>query len=221
MKSLYSKFSSIKLEEIELDIINSINLITEDIKSNMDVLVKSKNIILDLIKHPFYTDKNQLVSKYHLFSPYMMDLITRSGYSSILEEGGLGLLSEVMKENFPEMKVTFNNINENILNFSKWRFNRNGLDINNNLDLSYDIIVSDGYIQYFEEEIQNNIIKSYIDRLSKNGLLCLLIDITGENIETPLKKNVDITNIHYIIEQSDMVCIYGKNTFSSLWKKMI
>ena len=60
-----------------------------------------------------------------------------------------------------------------------------------------------------------------IDITSKNGLLCLLVDISGENPEFPLKKNVDILRIHSILEQSDMVCIYGKNTFSSLWKKMI
>ena len=59
-----------------------------------------------------------------------------------------------------------------------------------------------------------------INNLNKDGTICLLVDLAGESASV-LYNNVNIVDIHSILEYSDMVCIYGKNTFSSIWKKMI
>lgn len=229
----YSEYSGINIDIVESNISNCSNLISNEInesnlyeKNTIDILVDSKNLIYDIIKYPFNTDKAQLLAKYQLFSPYMMNLIISSGYSSFLEYlGGIGVLSEIIKENLIHSKVTFNSINTNIANFSKWRFDKKGLDISTigyiDKKMNYDVVVSDGFLQYLDSKEQEDLTQSMIDITSKNGLLCLLVDISGESPEAPLKKNVDILKIHSILEQSDMVCIYGKNTFSSLWKKMI
>lgn len=221
----YSEYSGIDIAIIESNIFNSKELINNDLKTinNIDVLIDSKNLIYDIIKYPFNVDKDQIIAKYQLFSPYMMNLIISSGYNSFLEYmGGLGVISEIIKENFPHSNITFNSINDEIKKFSKWRFDKKGLDISVDiLDGKYDVIISDGFLQYLDSNSQEHITQSMISMVSKNGLLCLLVDISGESPESPLKKSVDILKIHSILEQSDMVCIYGKNTFSSLWKKMI
>jgi hypothetical protein len=230
----YSEYSGKSVDILESNISICNKLITEEIssyqknreKSTIDILVDSKNLIYDIIRYPFNIDKAHLLAKYQLFSPYMMNMIISSGYTSFLEYmGGVGVLSEIIKENLINSKVTFNSINNEIFHFSKWRFEKKGLDISTigyiDKDKNYDVVVSDGFLQYLDSPDQEYLVQSMIDITSKNGLLCLLVDISGENPESPLKKNVDILRIHSILEQSDMVCIYGKNTFSSLWKKMI
>lgn len=221
----YSEYSGIDSEIINSNILNSKELLNNDLLTlnTIDLLVDSKNLIYDIIKYPFNVDKSQILGKYQLFSPYMMNLITTSEYSTFIEYmGGLGVLSEIIKENLSNVKVTFNSINMEISDFAEWRFSKKGLDISTNFtNVTYDVVVSDGFLQYLDSDSQENLVISMIDITSKNGLLCLLIDISGEDAEAPLKKNVDIIKIHSILEQSDMVCIYGKNTFSSLWKKMI
>lgn len=229
----YSEYSGNSIETIESNISNCNSLINDElnaykhyVRSTIDIIVDSKNLIYDIIKYPFNTDKAKLLAKYQLFSPYMMNLIISSGYFSFLEYlGGIGVLSEIIKENLPHSKVTFNSINNEITKFSKWRFDKKGLDVSTigyvDTEIKYDVVVSDGFLQYLDFNDQCYLVQTMIDITSKNGLLCLLVDISGESSESPLKKNVDILYIHSILEQSDMVCIYGKNTFSSLWKKMI
>lgn len=222
----YVEYSGKDISEIEHNVLNIKEIINNDILSfenNIDLLIDSKNLIYDIIRYSFNTEKSQILAKYQLFSPYMMSLITSSGYNNFLEYmGGMGILSEIIKENIPSSSVTFNSINNEISNFAKWRFDKKGLNISvESLLREYDVIISDGFLQYLDSDGQENLLNMMINMTSKNGLLCLLIDISGEDVNYPLKKNVDILNIHSILEQSDMVCIYGKNTFSSLWKKMI
>ena len=117
------------------------------------------------------------------------------------------------------MNVTYANIDCDEFQFTKWRINIFKKDVRllelNSFKINdmYDIIVSDGVIQNFDENIQIGMITNMMTKVNRNGILCLLIDLSGNN--------VDIINLHQILEQSDMVCIYGKNTYSSIWKKII
>ena len=194
----------------------------------MWLLKNSKNLIYDSFKVNFNIDKPTLRDKLSLFSPQMVSLITNSNYSTFLEYmGGTGILSELIKELSPSMNVTYSNVNSDMYNFFEWRINNYNHDINLlllddelQIENNYDVIVSDGNLQFFEEEIQIKIVNNLLDKVNKDGILCLLADIAGKE-SSPLYHGVDIVKIHSILEYSDMVCIYGKNTFSSIWKKMI
>jgi len=196
MIELYSQYSGLTIEEI------------------------GKDPLLQYLKPGFYSDRSIMISKYHLMSPHMLTLITNSHYRSCVEyAGGVGLISEVIKDNSPLINVTYANIDNDEFRFTKWRVNTTGKDVRLlelstfKLNDSYDVIISDGVVQNFNESIQIDIIENMIDKVNRNGIICLLIDLS--------RNNVDIIKLHQVLEQSDMICIYGKNTYSSIWKKMI
>jgi len=225
MKQEYSEYSGLSIEELDLNI--GSNQIEQD-KDYMWLLKNSKNLIYDSFKVNFNIDKPTLRDKLSLFSPQMISLITNSNYSTFLEYmGGTGILSELIKELSPSMNVTYSNVNSDMYKFFEWRINNYNHDINLlllddelQIENNYDVIVSDGNLQFFEEETQIKIVNNLLDKVNKDGILCLLADIAGKE-SSPLYYDVDIVKIHSILEYSDMVCIYGKNTFSSIWKKMI
>jgi hypothetical protein len=168
----YSEYSGKSVDTLESNISICNKLITEEIssyqknreKSTIDILVDSKNLIYDIIRYPFNIDKAHLLAKYQLFSPYMMNMIISSGYTSFLEYmGGVGVLSEIIKENLIDSKVTFNSINNEIFHFSKWRFEKKGLDISTigyiDKDKNYDVVVSDGFLQYLDSPDQEYLVQ--------------------------------------------------------------
>lgn len=175
---------------------------------------------LQYLKPGFYSDRNIMINKYQLMSPQLLTLVMNSNYRSCLEyAGGIGVLSELIKETSPLMNVTYANVDCDEFRFTKWRINTFKNDVrlleldSFKINDTYDIIISDGVVQNFSEDIQVEMISNMKDKVNKNGILCLLIDIS--------RNNVDIINLHQILEHSDMVCIYGKNTYSSIWKKII
>ena len=221
----YCKFSGIEREEFDMNF-SSLEESIQD--SNYDVILKGgKNATYLSFKLEFNTNTYSLESKLSLFSPQMLPLIS-SGYSTFLEHmGDFGVLSEIIKIKCPEMSVTYSNVESDIYHFVKWRFETDNIDIktyqlddNYRIYNKYDIIVSDGKLQFFTEDKQVKIVKNIVDNLNPNGIFCLLVDLSGKS-SSPLNNDVNITNIHSVLEDLDVVCIYGKNTFSSVWKKMI
>ena len=228
----YSEYSGIGLDEI----VNNINNYSENISKDIikfrsivgdSLLYNSKNLIYDSIKLEFNIDKDKMVEKYKLFSPHMLSMIVNSNYKSLLDYMGLGTLSELIKDIDESIKVTYTNVDSDIYNFIKWRFKKYNLDISvKELSIdyliqdSYDVIVSDGNLHLFSGKKQIEIVDSMVEKLNNNGLFCLLVDISPANSNV-LSYGVDIINIHSVLEQSDMICIYGRNTFSSIWKKII
>ena len=171
-------------------------------------------------------DKQLLINKLKLFSPHLLSLIYKSDIKTCLEHiGGFGILSEIIKENNPHIEVTYSNNEGDMFRFVNWRYDKYQNDIKTLLleDFkiidTYDVIISDGVLQYFSPSKQLGIISNIKNSLSKGGLLGLLIDISGSDESKPLYHDVDIVKTHSFLEYSDMICIYGKNTFSSLWKK--
>lgn len=230
LKQDYSEYSNTSLEEIEVSISNSDDTNLSNIDSNKYsfYLKNSTGIIFDLFKIGFNFNKDLLKNKLLLFSPQMISIIHNSNYETCLEHiGGFGIMSELVKEISPVTKVTYSNIDSDLLKFVSWRQKKYNQDINILkldddffINEMYDLIISDGVLQYFNSEKQVDIIKNMINNLNKDGTICLLVDLAGESASV-LYNNVNIVDIHSILEYSDMVCIYGKNTFSSIWKKMI
>jgi len=196
MIEIYSKYSGLSIDEIK------------------------NNPQLQYLNPGFYSDRNIMIGKYQLMSPHMLGLVLVSHYRTCIEyAGGVGLLAEVIKESSPLMNVTYANIDCDEFRFAKWRINDLKKDVrllelsSYHINDTYDVIISDGVVQNFEKDIQIEMVSNMMEKVNKNGILCLLIDLS--------KDNVNIVDIHQILEQSNMVCIYGKNTYSSVWKKII
>lgn len=229
----YAEFKSISIEELNNKIINSTNLLVEDINryrnvgdNKMDYLFyNSVNLPLEVIKVPFNIDLNSMIAKYSLFSPYLLQLLNGNEYKRFLEfMGGTSILSEYVSSLGKE--VTYASVESEMFNFVKWRVNNRRLNIkvkevarNFKLDENYDFIVSDGVLQLFNENDQLQIIESMYNSLNKGGVLAILVDWSGSK-ENPINYDIDVTKLHDYLDRKDMVCIYGKNNFSSLWKKM-
>lgn len=223
MKQDYCSFSSLTIDELENNIINSSKeILTTDGNSFLYNLKNNKNLIYQAFKSYDNTDLYELASKINFFSPHMLRIISSSNYKSCLEYlGGFGVMSELMLEVNSKLNVTYSNIDSEILDFTKYRIGNkiSILKLNNNcyINNKYDIIISDGNLQYFSKKDQQSIINNLSDNLNPDGMLCLLIDISGKK-SSPLYHDVDIDIIHSNMS-NDLKCIYGKNTFSSLWKK--
>ncbi len=135
---------------------------------------------LQYLKPGFYSDRNIMISKYQLMSPQLLTLVMNSHYRSCLEyAGGIGVLSELIKETSPLMNVTYANVDCDEFRFTKWRIN-----IFKNLSPSmstvrlleldsfkindtYDIIISDGVVQNFNSDIQIEILKIILNKVIK------------------------------------------------------
>jgi hypothetical protein len=233
MLNEYAEFKSISIDELNTRISNSGSLLLNDIKkyrevgeNKMDYLFyNSLNLPLEIIKLPFSIDLNSMINKYSLFSPYLLQLLNSSEYNKVLEfMGGTSLFSEFVSGMGKE--VTYASPESEMFNFVKWRVSNRNLNIkikevarDFKLYETYDFIMSDGVLQLFNDEEQYNILESMTNSLNKGGVLALLVDWSGSE-ENPLNYDIDVSKLHDYLDRKDLVCIYGKNTFSSLWKKM-
>lgn len=217
-----SEFCGLSTESILKNIKDLKILLSQDKKEYKDNFIQeSHNLIYDVVQHNFNVDKLRIATKFNTFSPQMLSIIFESNYTSFLDLGGVGILSEVIKEMKPSIKVDFSNENKFISDFVKYRFEKYSLNINitESIHDNYDIIVSDGVLQLYDDFQQVKNINKIKNKLNNNGLFCLLVDLSGSK-GNPVYNDVDILKLHSILEM-DMICIYGKNTFSSVWKKII
>ena len=208
MISEYSTYKGISVEEIKSKINSSL-----DIDS-----IYSEELIFDTFKIGFNLDKQSLLSKYHAFSPQLIDFFFNLNIRSFLEIGiSFGLFSDLMIEFNPNILVDYLNPNNEIKDFSKTIISKK-VNIIDSIEKKYDAILCDGYVQYFSDKEQVSLITKLSDSINYNGVIGLLIDLGGKSY---LREDVDINKLHSIMDDKGLVCLYGKNTFSSIWKKCI
>ena len=156
--------------------------------------------------YEFNLDEEKIKSKYNLFSPQFFHLI--KGYKSFIEwGGGFGFITKVVKSLHDDMECSFFIKDIDILKFIRYKLD---IDVIYEINKKYDVIVSDGLLHYLDEDSQIEVLNQMITYLNKGGIICLMFDIN----------QVDVCKIHSILENSEMICIYGKNTFSSIWMRM-
>lgn len=217
----YLKYSNININEFNYNISNVNSIIIEEKNKLFDFYKNSNKLIFDILKLEFNINKKQFLNKINLFQPYLLTTILDVDYKSSIEYmSGLGMFSELMKDINPYVDVTYYNDNIEMMNFTKWRMKNKNLNISYEINGKYDIVFIDGSIQYFEKDDQYKVIEKSTELVNDNGILSLLIDISGKK-NNSINNDVDIVSLHNYIENRDMICIYGRNTFSSIWKKII
>src|SRR5574343_574080 len=101
-----SEFCGLSIESILKNIKNLKIILSQDKKEYKDNFIQeSYNLIYDVVQHDFNTDKLRIATKFNTFSPQMLSIIFESDYTSFLDLGGVGILSEVIKEMKPSIKV--------------------------------------------------------------------------------------------------------------------
>lgn len=207
-------------QSINIDNFNSYN-------STYEFYEKSDTYIYDLLYNNISIQ--QLSSKIKLFSPDFFKMITNPTYKSFMEfGGGVGLFCEIIKSIRPDFNVNYFDIKSKVSDFATWRFNKRKINVNVNIidqdnptiEGSYDVIFTDAVIEHIEENKQISYIRKLSRCVNTNGMMCLIVDLEGKNDKMPMHFNVNIINIHNTLEQSHMVCVYGRNTFSSIWIKV-
>ena len=186
----------------------------------------SDNYIFDLLQNNL--SKQKLINKINLFSPLLFSKVMNSDYKSFLEfGGGLGLFCEIIKELRPDLEVNHVDIKSKVFDFAKFRYNKRNIEVNQILipqddfefNKKYDIIFTDAVIEHLPTEQQVYYINKLSSYVNDGGLFIPLIDLSGSEESMPMHNDVDINFLHNILEDNGLSCLYGRNTFSSIWKK--
>lgn len=184
---------------------------------------KSKYYIYDLLS--FNYNHLSVINKLNCFNPLIFELMKKHSGKDFLEfGGGIGVVCEIAYK--LGKNVTYLDIPGQVFDFATWRFKKYNLPINiicshpNHLSLNqkYDLIFSDAVIEHvINPQATINTLCQYV---KNNGLLILLLDLSGHNEEYPMHQDIDIVPIHQIIENNCFVNISGKNSFCSIWRKI-
>ena len=225
----YSEYSGLSLEQIVKNTEISKIINCEDFHKKGDPKLfyeTSDTYIYDLL-HANH-DENLLTRKIDTFSPgFLYDVSSRKSGNFLEFGGGLGVFCEIIKKR-TNLDVTYCDIKTRISDFTLWRYDKYKVPISSliipqedfSLPEKYDVIFTDAVIEHLPSDQQEAYIRKLGSHLKTSGVLCLLIDLEGHNEEMPMHNDVDIMKLHSLLQEDGLICVYGKNTFSSRWVKL-
>jgi len=168
--------------------------------------------------------KQALQKKLQRFTPFILDSIRNHPGHCLLEfGGGTGVFCEIAQDLGKE--VTYIDIPGQHFEFAKWRFAKYGIPVRMLetipgklcLGESYDIIFTDAVMEHLADPYTTAAELSA--HLNPGGLLIMLIDLSGEDKEMPMHKDVDIERLHQRLLQTGLINFYGLRHFASIWSK--
>lgn len=139
--------------------------------------------------------------------------------------GGVGAVCSIAATLFDD--VTYIDLETNITDFARYRFRTRNEAVqmviipSNDFTLprSYDIICTDAVWEHLPPHQQIGYLAKVVSYLNSHGVLIFLVDLSGESPDMPMHFNVDIGLLHYLLTYMGMQCMYGHNTFASVWQK--
>jgi len=229
----FAEFSGLSIPEIERRIFVHHTLAGEEWhnvvgqefnQKSQEFYKNSSYYIYDLLSVNY--NKTALISKLNSICPGMLNLIRQHPGKDFLEfGGGTGLFCEQVFN--LGKNVTYLDIPGQVLNFAKWRFAKYQLPIDLicsqpdclKLDRSFDIIFSDAVFEHLIDPEQ--VLSELCDHTKPDGLIILLIDLSGHTEEFPMHREIDIIALHQLIRAKGFVNLVGENSFCSIWQKQI
>ncbi|MDD5775223.1 MAG: methyltransferase domain-containing protein [Candidatus Omnitrophica bacterium] len=183
----------------------------------------SEYYIYDLLS--YNPGKEKLIAKLNRFNPEIIKLVREHPGKEFLEfGGGTGLFCEIACE-FGK-HVTYLDVPGKISDFAQWRFNKYGIradiiivDPVMPLELNgqYDIIFTDAALEHVVDPVQ--VAGELSSHVRDNGLLVLLIDLSGPSDKFHMHRACDIQAIHGAVKSSGLRNLFGEHTYCSAWKK--
>lgn len=225
----YVEFSGEDINNIIIRIMSSQEINKSDFNSyqnSIEFYEKSDSYIYDVLSNNL--SRQKLINKINLFSPNLFAKMMNKNYKSFLEfGGGLGLFCELIKGLRPELEVTYVDIKSKISDFVKFRYKKRNIDVNQVIisqddfffSKKYDVIFTDAVIEHLPQDQQISYVNKLSFYINDGGLFIPLIDLSGKEESMPMHNNVNIFQLHSILESNGLSCLYGRNTFSSIWKK--
>lgn len=224
----FHEFSGIPIDIIELNIQNHRALIrdewnnTESNFKERDFYAKSRYYVYDLLS----ANHNWMIyiKKLHSTFPSMFPILYNHPGKKFLEfGGGLGLFCEMMC--YKGKDVTYLDIPGQIYNFAAWRFKKYNLPIKTicadpagfKLDDQYDIIYSDAVLEHVKDPAAA--VENLCLHTAKDGVIIHHIDLHGNTPDMPMHKDINVKQLHAIIEKLGFANMTGKNKSFSIWRK--
>jgi 2-polyprenyl-3-methyl-5-hydroxy-6-metoxy-1,4-benzoquinol methylase len=227
----YSEFSGLPIAEIEKRI-NSYKKLTskewknvpgEDFAAKAETFYSaSEYYICDILTANL--SKQTVIDSKNSFSPKILESIRNHPGKKFLEfGGGTGVFCEIV-HGFGK-DVTYLDLPTRQFEFAEWRYKKYGLPIRmlqtvpNRLELDgkYDIIYTDAVMEHLVDP--HTPAKEMADHLAPRGILVMLVDLTGEEPDMPMHKDVDIVALHDVLAKAGLRNIHGLHTFCSIWEK--
>jgi SAM-dependent methyltransferase len=82
-------------------------------------------------------------------------------------------------------------------------------------DESVDIAISDAALNHMDDGQVESFVRSCSRSLARGGILCLLVNMDPDRT----RQGFDLPGIHSMMSGLGLTCVFGMNTFSSLWLK--
>lgn len=183
--------------------------------SDYDIHYDNPKFMSGMFSTPLNFDTQTFNNKLDLFCPYFLDLLKQKKEPNIAEWwSGNGTFLQLAKQLNPEAKLHF--INRSESNSNKLaKLVLEGYDcIFSETQVGLDIVINDAVYNVLSDEQITKLSGEIINSLNKNGLFLLIIDWNPST----LRSDFHLQWIHDML-QSEMNCIWGKYSFTSLWAK--
>ncbi len=225
----YSEFSGLTTSEIEHRI-NSFKKLASGEWNNVPAdsfaakaerfYSSSQYYICDILSGN--VSKQTVVDNMNRFTPKILESIRNHPGKRFLEfGGGTGIFCHIVQE--MGKQVNYLDLPGMQFDFAKWRFNKYGLPIQMlqtrpghlKLEEEYDIIYTDAVMEHLDDPLTPS--KELAGHLAKGGIFIMLVDLSGEDHDMPMHKDVDIVGLHKVLAESGLKNTYGLDTFCSIW----
>jgi 2-polyprenyl-3-methyl-5-hydroxy-6-metoxy-1,4-benzoquinol methylase len=137
--------------------------------------------------------------------------------------GGTGVFCEMIADMGKD--ATYLDIPGRQFEFAKWRFAKYGIPVKMIQTVPSKLVLTEEYDLIFSNAVMEHLADPFTPtaelarHIAPGGLLILLVDITGEEEDMPMHRNVDIIRIHEVIAEAGLVNLEGKNMFWSIWSR--
>jgi SAM-dependent methyltransferase len=184
----------------------------------------SDNYVFDIVEG---TRNKQLVKeKVDKFNPRLLGLIQDHPGERLLDfGGGTGVFCEIAHE--LGKQVTYLDVPGRVSDFARWRFAKYQLPIEIQITSpvtptiagAFDIVFSDAVLEHLPSEKQLSVVDEMCRATTADGLLILLVDLSGPTRDNPTHSAVDLDAVHRRLASNQFVNVEGARRFCSIWQK--
>lgn len=156
------------------------------------------------------------------YTPKILNSIRETAGKKLIEfGGGTGAFCEIAARMGKD--VTYLDIPGQPAEFAKWRFAKYELPVTIRLttpgvlelDQNYDVVFTDAVLEHLDDPYTPT--RTLADHLNPGGTFVMLVDLSGEEEDMPMHKDVDVVRLHTVLEEAGLVNTYGRHTFASIW----
>lgn len=171
-----------------------------------------------LFSSPLNFDESAFENKINVFCPYFLEYTSLMVNPRVAEWiSGVGTFLKIFKRINPSSSLYYvNDLQSNAVILSKEIMKDYDCQfVEKSTVAKFDIIFSDGILNLLDDSLIQDIIKKMVTSLDVNGVLMLLINLDPNT----LRNDFNLIWIHNLVQEMDMICVWGKYTFSSMWIK--